>query len=131
MHAPLAVRAPAGLNVEAGDDGPHWREIGLILRVDGPILERSLAVGALGQGHGHGLIDVVGRRPVRGRMTGGSPRWLGLFHALAAAKGRGLTLLGTLEFVELAAESQQLLLQVGDLSLEGRDAVIARLAARA
>jgi hypothetical protein len=78
-----------------------------------------------------GLIDVVGRRPVRRRMAGGPPWRLGLWGALPAAKGRGLAVLAPLEFVELAAQRPQLLLPVGDLRFEGRDAAVARLTARA
>ena len=113
------------MDVKLGDDGPHRRQVGLELHVDRLVLDRPVAVGAVGQGDVADAIDVVRWRPVGRGVALRPSRLLGTAVALAAAEGSGLAVLATLEFIELLAQGLELLLQVSDLGFQSLDAAVA------
>lgn len=101
-----ATRTAAGLNVELRDDRRDRRQIGLILHHGVEVVQRRVAFGALVARHVDDTINAIRRRrgPQRRRMSLGSAGSFGFGLAFLAAKGRGLALLLSANFVEFTAQ---------------------------
>jgi hypothetical protein len=119
LDALPTARTVAGLDVELGDDGHDWRQIGLVLRDDLRIDQFHMAVWTEAARDVEGAVDLFwGRRgPQLGLMPWATPGFFLASFQLAAAEVPGLPVRLAVCFVEFLAEAVVVLFQLGQAAL--------------
>jgi hypothetical protein len=110
----LALGADPAVAVEAGDDGDHRGEVGLVVVVDDGLRQGHVAVGARVAGDVADVLDLAGQGSCGALVSLGPAGRLGVGLGLVAAEGCGLTLALLLGLFELPAQLSDVLLQPCD-----------------